>query len=210
MVKYNLQQGAVGAGTGAAAGGTWGALLGALAGFGGGGSRDKMKRLPTMSPEQQQLFNQMLGSLGNLQGMGQQTLTDWLSPESESFQRFAEPYKRQFEQETVPMLGERFAGTGATSGALSSSGFGQSLSAASGNLQSQLAQMKVGLQQQALSNILQQMGLGLGAQPFAYMRQQGTPGLGTTALTSWAGQGFPGASSPGDLWGDYGPIIGNV
>ena len=101
-------------------------------------------------------------------------LQQFLDPSSEAYQKFADPYMRQFEQQTVPQLAERFAGAGAMGGALSSSGFGQALSSAGANLQSELASMKTGLQRQAISDMMQQyqsmLGQGLGAQPFAYTK----------------------------------------
>jgi hypothetical protein len=124
--------------------------------------KDQPGKLPTMTPQQENLLNrltQMLGPGGSL-GQGyqgalglQQQLMD---PSSEAVQQFAEPYMRQFEQQTVPGLAERFAGMGAMGGGLSSSGFGQALGAAGGNLQAQLAALKAGLGQQAAQQLMGQ------------------------------------------------------
>lgn len=159
-----------------------------------------MKKIPTMTKEQQALLsqlNQMLGPQGGL-GQGyqgalglQQQLMD---PSSEAVNQFAQPYINEFEQQTVPGLAERFAGMGAMGGGLSSSGFGQALSSAGGNLQAQLAQLKAGLGQQAAQSLMgqygQMSGQALSAQPFGYSRpQQGMlPGF----LQMWAQGGFPG------------------
>lgn len=192
-----------GAGTGFALGGPIGAigggLLGSLMGFGGS---DKMKKIPTMTKEQQALLSQMMQMLGpqgqlgqaNQQGIGlQQQLMD---PSSNAVNQFSQPYMDQFNQQTVPGLAERFAGMGGMGGGLSSSGFGQALSSAGGNLQSQLAQLKAGLGQQAAQSLMSQygqmQGRALNAQPFGYQQQAPTAGGG--ALQGWGQSGFAGAN----------------
>jgi hypothetical protein len=167
------------------------------------GSPNKTKKLSTMTKEQEALFNQLLQMLGSQGGMGMagQEATDYwrqfLDPNSEAFKAFEEPYRQQFEQETVPMLAEKFAGFGGgMGGGLSSSGFGQSLSAAGGNLQATLAALRGQLAQQAAGNLSGQyqnlMGQGLGAKPFGYLQQPGSQGLLGNAVSSWANAGFPG------------------
>lgn len=203
-MAYDWSTGGAGALSGAATGSAFGpigtalgGLTGALSGFFGG---DKMKKVPTMSKDQQNLLNQlmqMLGPQGQLgqgyqQGLGLQQ--QYMDPNSEAVNQFAQPYVDQFNQQTVPGLAERFAGMGGMGGGLSSSGFGQSLSSAGGNLQNQLAQLKAGLGQQAAQSLMGQYGqmgqVGLNAQPFGYTKpQQGMlPGF----LNSWAQGGFPG------------------
>jgi hypothetical protein len=163
-----------------------------------------MKQVPTMTPEQMGILNRMMsqlsptGQLGGAQSQALEGLQEYMDPSEESYQRFAEPYMRQFEQETLPGIAERFAGASPMGGgALSSSGFGQALGSAGANLQSQLAGMKTGLQRQAIGDILNQynqmQGGALSAKPFGYQSpQQGMiPGL----IGKWAEGGFPGASS---------------
>ena len=166
------------------------------------GSKDKTKQLPTMSPEQQKFLGQlmqMLGGQGGLgQGFGESTdyLRQLMDPSSQATNQFAAPYQRQFEQETVPMLAERFAGAGGLGGGLSSSGFGQALGAAGGNLQTQLAALKAGLGQQAAGQLMgmygNMSGQALGAKPFGYMHQPGGTGLFGQAASGWAQGGFQG------------------
>lgn len=167
------------------------------------GGRDKTKKLSTMSPEQEQFLNQfisMLGGQGGLgQGFGESTdyLRQLMDPSSEAVSQFTKPYQQQFEQHTVPMLAERFAGKGGgMGGGLSSSGFGQSLSTAGSNLQAQLAALKAGLGQQAAGQLMgqygQMSGQALGARPFGYMHQPGGTGIFGQALSAYAGAGYPG------------------
>jgi hypothetical protein len=167
---------------------------------------DKMKQVPTMTKEQQALLNQILGFLGSGSQLGggftkglslQQQMMD---PSSEAVEQFAAPYQQQFEQQTIPGLAERFAGMGALGGGLSSSGFGQALGAAGGNLQTQLAALKAGLGQQAAQSLMSQygsmLGLGLGAQPFAY--QQPAPSAFGGMFEAWGKAGFPGFTKTGE------------
>jgi hypothetical protein len=157
------------------------------------GKEDKVKKLESLSPEQKQILQQLLG---NIQGLGGQggygqainLLQQYLDPNSEVYGNFEAPYRQEFEQQTIPNIAERFAGAGAQGGALSSSGFGQALGAAGANLQTNLAQMKSGLQRQSIQDILGQYstmtGQGLGIQPFAYYNKPGHQGFLPTALSS--------------------------
>lgn len=216
MVKFNWGSGATGAlsgaGAGFSAGGPIGAGIGGLIGLLGGGfsggsgkgglMKDQTKQLPTMTPEQLNLLKQSIGNLqggqlGKGYGESLDLLRDYMDPSGQAYQKFADPYMRQFEQETVPMLAERFAGLGGgMGGGLSSSGFGQSLGAAGANLQSSLAALKTGLAQQAAQQLMgqygQQQGMALGQRPFGYQHIQGGPSVGQNAFASYAEQGFPG------------------
>lgn len=166
---------------------------------------DKMNKVDTMSKDQKGILNQIMQMLGNQGGVGkgnneainyQRQLMD---PNSNAVNQFAAPYMEQFNQQTVPGLAERFAGLGANSGALQSSGFGQSLSAAGGNLQTQLAALKAGLGQNAAQSLMQQYGnlsaSGMNAQPFGY-QQQG-PTMTGGVMQGWAQSGFAGMPKMG-------------
>lgn len=153
------------------------------------GSRDKLQKVPTMTPQQNQVLSQLLSQLGlggqgttggNFQGANQY-LSELLSGDENAYRQFEAPYMRQFNEQTIPGLAERFAGAGAQGGALSSSGFGQALGAAGAGLQENLASLRAGLRggaaTQAQGQYNQQLGLGLGAQPFGYQTRQGSSGL---------------------------------
>lgn len=158
------------------------------------------QKIDTMNRGQKRLlkdFTNMLGNKGSL-GQGNQGAIDYqrqlMDPSSQAVNQFAQPYMDQFEQQTIPNLGERFAGMGGMGGGLSSSGFGQSLGAAGGNLQAMLAQLKAGLGQQAAQSLMgHYSGLSnqaLSAQPFAYHQQQQAPGMGGGIMQGWAQGGF--------------------
>jgi hypothetical protein len=167
------------------------------------GSPAKTKQLPAYNKEQQQLLSQLmqlLGSQGGL-GMGHGEAIDYqrqlMDPSSQAVNQFAAPYMQQFEQQTIPGLAERFAGLGGgMGGGLSSSGFGQSLSSAAGNLQTQLAALKAGLGQQAAQSLMSQYGnlsgTALGRSPFGYVNQPGSQGFLPQALSAYMQGGFPG------------------
>lgn len=159
------------------------------------GSKDKLKKIKTMSGGQENLLEQMLqqltsGGLGKGYGESTDMWRQMMDPSSQAMQNFTDPYMKQFEQETVPGLAERFAGMGAMGGGLSSSGFGQSLGTAGANLQSQLAQLKSSLGMQASQQLAGQYGqqsqMGMGAQPFAYQQKQGSSGMFAPMLSGAA------------------------
>lgn len=135
---------------------------------------DKFKRQNAFDKQQQGIYQGMGNTLGNSGAYGQAfgNLQQLLDPSSQAYDAFTQPHMTQFNEQTLPMLAERFAGAGANSGALSSSGFGQSLGAAGAGLQGNLAQLKAGLQQQAGNQIFSQYGNFLGQQPnYSYMQQ---------------------------------------
>jgi len=185
-------------------------ILGALAGGAGLGAltnkksrggiadflfgSDKFKRERAFTPQQNQLFQGMGNTLQNSGGYNQafSNLQNLLDPSNEAYDRFTAPYMRQFNEQTLPMLAERFAGFGNNSGALSSSGFGQSLGAAGAGLQENLASLKSQLGLQAGQQIFGQYGNFLQQKPeYAYQQQnQGflAPFLGSATGAFFGGR----------------------
>jgi hypothetical protein len=178
------------------------------------GSDNELEKVPTGTPEQGQLNQDLIGLINQMmqQGGGYQGANDYynkiLQPGQEGFNNFSQPYRQQFNEKVVPQIGERFAGAGA----LSSSGFGQALGGAASDFESQLAQMFAQLQGQAAQaqygQFNQMSNQALNYQPFAYHDKQGSSGLIQQLLAAYAGSGggIPGAGA----WGNKGPIIGNV
>ncbi len=167
------------------------------------GRGPKLQQLATGTPGQekfganliQQLMDQING--GGAYGQSQDYLSGLFG--QDAFQNFSEPFnqqfQQQFQQDLMPRISERFAGMGGnSSGALSSTGFGQALGGAaaqgSSNLQAQLAQLfsqlQMGGAQQAGNQFNQQAQLGLGYQPFAYNEKPGTQGALMPLLTALA------------------------
>jgi len=141
-----------------------------------------------LNPQQKEVMSKLLSGLGAPTGAGLDYLQGILSDDPGAFEAFEAPFKQQFEQETIPMIAERFAGLGAGS----SSAMNQTLGQAGSDLSTQLAGLRANLKQGALS----QLGglLGQGMQPtFQTSYQPGTPGfLGTlgTGLSSAGGSAF--------------------
>jgi hypothetical protein len=145
------------------------------------GKPDKLKKVPTGTPEQEALHNDVISKAMGLSEGGYQSAQDYLNsffqPGNQAYENFASPYLTNFNEQILPQIAERFAG----GGALSSSGFGQALGGAGASLQSQLAQLFEGLRSQAAGaninqyNQLSQMGLNYS--PFAYQNQQGSGGF---------------------------------
>lgn len=156
------------------------------------GDKPKLRKKQAYSDNQMQFFDQLLGMLGGGEGGGGflDYFSNLLGGEGGQgdFESFAEPYRQQFQNETIPMLAERFAGAGGgMGGALSSSGFGQSLSSAGSNFNAQLAQLYAGLRQNAAGQMAGLAGTALGAQPYAFSQTQGSPGLLSTGLGAFMG-----------------------
>lgn len=122
----------------------------------------------TFNPQQGQAFQQLLGSLG---GVGQHAANYWqelLSGNSESYDKFAAPYMRQFNEQIVPGLSERFAGAGA----LSSSGFQNALGQAGAGLSENLASLREGLRGQAATQSMGGLQNLLGMETQAFLPKQ--------------------------------------
>lgn len=161
------------------------------------GSKDKIKKFDQFTPEQKKfmgMLGQMLmGGKGQQGGFNQSfgLLQDYLDPESDVYKNFEAPYLQQFQDQIVPMLAERFAGAGGgLGGGISSSGFGQALSTAGSQLQTNLAQMKSGMQRDSISDILGLSSNFMGMQPFGYEKRQGSPGLLAQGLGGFMGSYF--------------------
>ncbi|MFP3859222.1 MAG: hypothetical protein ACLFUW_00220 [Bacteroidales bacterium] len=102
------------------------------------------ERFSTLSPTQQNVLDQLLPQL-----------TSQL--EGKRANVFEAPFKRQFQEETVPGLAERFSGLGA--GAQRSSAFQQALGGAGASLAENLAALNAQQQQNAIMPLLQILGM---------------------------------------------------
>ena len=159
------------------------------------GRDTRLQKKATGTPEAQQFGQDLLSQLQQMmqQGGGYQQSQEYLGGlfGPDAFNQFAQPYNQQFEQQVLPGIAERFAGFGNSSGALSSSGFGQALSGGASDFQSKLAQLFSQLQMQGAgqlsNNFNQQSQLGLGYQPFAYHEKPGMKSMGVEFLNALGG-----------------------
>lgn len=173
------------------------------------GSSDKLRKTPTMTGDQKNLLSQILsqvggmGQVGGNYGLAQQRLQEQLMGGDQAYQAFAAPYLRQFQEEIMPQIAERFAGGGfGRGGALSSSSFAQALGTAGAGLQERLAALGANQQQNAIGSTLGQYntlaGYGLSAKPFGTFTRGGNQGIlpflgaGLSSLTSGGYGGIAG------------------
>lgn len=140
------------------------------------------KEISTMSKGQssflQQLLSQLMGqssdiSQNPLYQSGASYLQNLLSGSPESTAAFEAPHLRQFQEQIVPALAERFAGLGA--GSQKSSAFQQALGQSAAGLQENLAALRAGLQGGAA-----QQALGYAQQPISNLQGFSQLGLGTS------------------------------
>jgi len=114
--------------------------------------------------------------IGQVKGMGKEGISDisqqpgyetgldWLMSmfnDPEFFQSFEAPLQRQFQEQTVPELANRFASMG-SGGALGSTAFRNQLGREGSNLETNIAALRGGMQQQAIPQLL-----GYSQQPFS-------------------------------------------
>lgn len=102
------------------------------------------ERFSTLSGQQQDLYNTLLGKLKDQLG-------------GEGMDRFQAPYLREFQEKIVPGLAERFAGMGA--GAQSSSAFQQALGSSGTDLAERLGVLGSQREQGALSGLSNLLGM---------------------------------------------------
>lgn len=135
----------------------------------------------TGTKQQSQFLQQLLGQLGGqssnigqnpLFQQGSNYLQQLLSGSPESTAAFEAPAMRQFNEQIIPGLAERFSGLGA--GAQSSSAFQQALGQAGAGLSENLQALRSGLQFGALPQ-----ALGYAQQPVSNLQGFGQLGLGT-------------------------------
>ena len=165
------------------------------------GRGEQQQQLPTLNPQQQQLLQQMLSGQGGLGqsplfGQASSLLQGILSGQDQGAAALEAPAMRQFQEQIIPGIAERFSGLGA--GAQSSSAFQQALGGAGAGLAERLAAMQSERQTGALGQALpfaqapfqQQMGL-LGVSPFQNIYSPRQPGFLESGITSLLGnQGF--------------------
>lgn len=158
------------------------------------GSGDTNQKVSNYSSGQKKFFDNFMKMLQGMSGGAQGAmgnLQDWMDPNSDVYKNFEQPYINEFNQKTVPMLGEQFAGMGGgMGGGLSSSGFGQALGAAGANLQTDLAKMKSDMSRSAindyLNSFMQMTGQGLGAEPYSHQQVGGQAGFIPEILKAFA------------------------
>ena len=177
------------------------------------GTKGEFKQTPTLTPEQQQLFSQLIGRLGGQggqqgqMGQGLDLISQLFGGNQQFLEQMQAPALRQFQEQIVPGIAEQFSGAG--SGAQGSSSFAQALGGAGADLTERLAGQRAEMGAQAQQGGLQALMqmLGMAQQPqFANAYQPGQAG-GLGSLLGGVGQGFGGMFG-GGLGSLFGKMFG--
>lgn len=161
-----------------------------------GGNKGEFKS--TYSDKARSVLDEVLDSVRGMKGsqditqnQGYKQGQNWLMSmfnDPEFFKNFEAPLQRQFQEETIPNLANRFASMG-SGGAQGSTAFRNQLAREGSNLSTNIAALRGGMQQQAIPQLLQ-----YAQQPFSnYMS------LLQQALTPTQNVYQPPSSGP---WGD--------
>lgn len=185
---------------------------------------EKGEQKSSFSKPQQQTINDILQSIKGMRG-GAQDVTqnpqyqggnEWLNSlfnDEDFFKNMEAPAMRQFNEEIIPGLANRFASMG-SGGALGSTAFRNQANREGSNLAQNLSAQRTGMQQQALpqmfgsaqqpfNNLMSLYGLGIGQPTMNQYQPPSTGGFGSLAApfaqgaaSYWGGQGgqgnFPG------------------
>lgn len=153
--------------------GTMMALMSALSGFMGSMNGNEGEHKSSFSENQQGGINDVLNTVKGMKGnaditqnQGYQNGQNWLNDlfnDQNFFQNFEAPMQRQFQEQTIPDLANRFGSMG-SGGSLGSTGFRNQANREAGNLQSNIAALRGGMQQQGANQ-----GLQYAQQPFQNM-----------------------------------------
>lgn len=147
------------------------------------GTKGKLKTAKATSPLQDQLLELIRQGLESGEG-----------PFAEMFGSFNEqsfnqgvrnPALKNLQEQTIPGILEKYGGGGMRGG----SGMRNALTKAGVDLESQLAQLQYGAQQQQTQNRLQGLNLGLGTQQVQNFYKPGTEGL-LQSFSKGAGEGL--------------------
>lgn len=139
------------------------------------GKGEQQQQIPRFTPEQQTIFSQLLGGGAPAIPQGLEFLQSILSQAPEAMRQFEAPALRQFEEEILPTIAERFTGQ-LGAGSARSSAFGQQLGQAGASLQERLSAQRGTQSTQALQQLMQILGMGLTPQ-FDTLLRPSQPGF---------------------------------
>ncbi len=142
----------------------------------GFGDKDSFQQLGTQNQNQQNYQNDIFGGLNGGQSNipGMEYLQSLFSDNPDAFKAFEAPMMRQFNEQTIPGIAERFSGMGA--GSRNSSAFNNSAAMAGSRLSENMGAQRAGLRSGAM-NQLQGFGrMGMG-QSFENLHIPGQGGL---------------------------------
>ena len=129
-----------------------------------------------------QMIKGMKGAGDVTKNQGFQQGNEWLMSmfnDPEFFKNFEAPLQRQFQEQTVPDLANRFASMG-SGGSLGSTGFRNQLAREGSNLSSNIAALRGGMQQNAIPQLLQ-----YSQQPFSNLMSLYSQALGQPMMNQY-------------------------
>lgn len=140
------------------------------------GGKNQMQQAPTQNPQQQQYIMQLLQALqgGESNVPGLDYLQSLFSNDPNAFNEFQAPATRQFDEQIIPGIAERFTSMGA--GGRGSSAFNNATSMAGSRLSENLSAQRANLRGGAINQL---QGYGqMAMQPsFENIYLRGQPGL---------------------------------
>lgn len=196
--------------------GTMMAIMSALSTVVGGLTGENGGQGSTYNKGQLGLLDQAINDIRGMKGgaqditqnQGYQQGQNWLNSlfnDEDFFKNFEAPLQRQFQEQTIPELSNRFSGMG-SGGAGGSTAFNRQLARESGNLHSNIAALRGGMQQQGVGQALQ-----YAQQPFSNLMQLYQQALQPTQNTYqgpsqgvWGGLAAPFAQGAASYWGGQG------
>jgi len=124
------------------------------------GDKEKTQEFKRYNQQQENVLNQLLGGAQQQLPSGFEFLQNILGQSPEDMQAFERPALRQFEQQILPTIAERFTGTFGE-GSNKSSAFGQQLGQAGAGLAENLQAQRAGLGFKGLEQLLGILSGGL-------------------------------------------------
>lgn len=114
------------------------------------GTPSRFEQLPTQTPQQLSLSSQLQQGVGDALPSAFQNIMGILSGDPQALDAFQAPALRQFKEQIVPEIAERFT----RGGGQRSSAFQQALGTAGASLSENLAAQRAQLQSQALNQLM--------------------------------------------------------
>ncbi len=145
-----------------------------------GGVPERLQQVPRFTEPQQEIFSQLQQGVGGALPDVFQQLLSMLTQDPEAAKQFEAPAMRQFHEEIVPTIAQRFTSKFGT-GSKSSSGFRQALGAAGAGLEEKLSKQRGERSGQAINQLIQMIQAGLLPQFDTLLRQR-QPGLIETGV----------------------------
>jgi hypothetical protein len=177
---------------------------------------NKGEKSSAFDKQQQGGIHDILNSINGMRGeaqditqnqgyqQGQNWLNDLFNDEN-FFQNFEAPIQRQFSEQTIPELANRFGSMG-SGGSLGSTAFRNQANREAGNLSSNIAALRGGMQQQGVNQSLQ-----YAQQPFQNLMQMYQQALGQPINNQYQGPSAgigalaaPFAQGASSYWGGQG------